>query len=418
MAREQQIFRKEALSRLSTPDQLDRALSVTPSRAWLSLLTILVLIGAAVAWSIVGEVSTYVNAEALLLNQGGRVVDAQARGQGRFETLAVAVGDQVGEGHVVASIVNEEVAERLATAQARVAELRRTLADLKSAVAEERRITNANDARHRQHLDELEATARETVQSARDKLDEHTQLLEERVVTRSVVERSQRTLNSARRELLGVLRERDSLEAADIRRRNLENQRLRDAEVALQAAERHARELETLRRAQQITAPVSGRVTEIKAAPGALLSPGQPVLSIRAGAEELEALIYVDGTDGKKVKAGMEALISPSTVRREEYGAIRGIVESLSPFPVSFEGIVAELQNRELARAFSENGPPYSGRVSLTRDEATASGFAWTSPKASEQTLSSGTLATVEIKTDKQQPITLVVPLLKELLGQ
>ena len=113
----------------------------------------------------------------------------------------------------------------------------------------------------------------------------------------------------------------------------------------------------------------------------------------------------------------MQALVSPSTVRREEFGAIRGTVDSLSSFPISFEGMVAVLQNQSLARTFSEDGPPYAGRIALLPDPATASGFAWTSPKASSQRLTAGTLASVEIKTRSQPPITLAVPLLKELLG-
>ena len=79
--------------------------------------------------------------------------------------------------------------------------------------------------------------------------------------------------------------------------------------------------------------------------------------------------------------------------------------------------MVAVLQNRSLARTFSKNGPPYAGRIALTSDPATASGFAWTSPKGADQRLTAGTIASIEIKTRQQPPITLAVPLLKELLG-
>ena len=128
-------------------------------------------------------------------------------------------------------------------------------------------------------------------------------------------------------------------------------------------------------------------------------------------------LLYVPPDEGKKVEAGMQALVSPATVRREEFGAIRGTVASLSLFPVSFEGMVAVLQNPSLARSLSSDGPPYAGRIALLSDPTTASGFAWTSPKAANQKPTAGTLASVEIKTRSQPPITLAVPLLKELLG-
>ena len=415
--RDQHLFRKQALDKLASPEQLDRALSVTSPHGWIALSAILVVFTAVVGWSFLGRVSTYVEGNALLLNRGGSVVDAVSAGQVRLDAFTVAVGDEVVEGEVVAVGLNEEIAERLAGAQALAMELRRALDDERSAVAEESRVVQANDARERQRLDEIEATALVSVETTQAILDDNVRLFGDGVVSRSAMERSREDMNRARRELLAVLRERDALDAAGARRKNADAARIREAEARLEAAERRVRELQVLAQANRIVAPVAGRVTEIKAANGMILTPGQAVLSIRYGNDELEALIYIPPMEGPRVKAGMEVMVSPITVRREEFGAIRGVVESLSQFPVSTEGIVAELQNRDLARMFSENGSPYSGRVSLLRDPATASGFAWTSPRASNETLNSGTLATVEIRTDAQRPITLVVPAVREFLG-
>ena len=169
--------------------------------------------------------------------------------------------------------------------------------------------------------------------------------------------------------------------------------------------------------AGRVRAPVSGQVIEIKVATGAIVTAGTPVASIRTGTTEIEVLLYVSPAEGKQVKAGMQALVSPAAVRREEFGAVRGTVESLSSFPVSFDGTVAVLQNESLAQSFFRDGPPYSGRIALIPDPTTTSGFAWTSPKGATQTLAPGTLASIEIKSRSQPPITLAIPLLKELLG-
>ena len=417
LQKDSKLFRREALAKLSSPEQLDRALAVTSSRGWLALTAVLTIFVAVVGWSFLGRVPTYVQGNALLLNRGGQLVDAVSIGQVRLDTLEVAVGDEVAEGQVVAVGSNIELAERLANARAQAAELERALEEERQAVAEEGDSALANAARERQRLDEIEAAARASVETAEAILGDNLELYGEGVVPRPAVERSQQDLNLARRELLAVLRERDVLEASEERRENTDAARLREAEARLLAAQRQVGELEVMTRAGRIGAPVSGRVIEIKAATGTLLGPGQSVLSIRTGSDELEALIYIPPTGGPQVEAGMEVLVSPITIRREEFGSIRGVVESLSPFPVSFEGIVAELQNRDLASTFSEQGPPYSGRVTLLRDPETASGFAWTSPRASEETLTSGTLATVEIRTQQQRPITMVIPAIREFLG-
>ena len=78
--------------------------------------------------------------------------------------------------------------------------------------------------------------------------------------------------------------------------------------------------------------------------------------------------------------------------------------------------MIAMLQNQNLAETFSRAGPPYVGRIALTPDAATASGFAWTSPKGAEVEISAGTLVTIEIEVRRQTPISLVVPLIRETL--
>ena len=410
-------FRQAALDRLATPEQLDRALFVTTPRGWLAMATLAVIAGVVVVWAFLGEVATYVDANGILLSRGGTVVDVVAAGPGTVARIAPTVGDVVEEGAVVAEIANLEVSERHAGALALVEERRSGLEDTRAAVAAEDALIAGNLARQRERLDSLEQSSREALETARERLESHRQLFADRVVTRVTVERSQTAFDETRRALFGVLSERDNLESAELQRRNRNNARVGEAEARLQAAERQVNELGVLLDTRQVVAPVSGRVTEIKTQLGAVIQAGQPTLSIQSGAERLGVLIYVPPADGRKVESGMEALVSPSTVRAEEYGYVRGRVESMSEFPASVEGMVAVLQNRALAQTFSQDGPPYSGRVLLDPDPATASGFAWTSPRASGEVLTDGTLARIEVKIESQAPITLVVPLLRETFG-
>ena len=410
-------FRQAALDRLATPEQLDRALFVTTPRGWLAIAALGTIACVVVVWAFLGEVATYVNANGILLSRGGTVVDVVAAGSGTVARIAPAVGDVVEEGAVVAEIANLEVSERYAGALALVEERRSGLEDTRAAVAGEDALIAGNLARQRERLDSLEQSSREALETARERLESHRQLFADRVVTRVTVERSQTGFDESRRALFGVLSERDNLESAELQRRNRNNARVGEAEARLQAAERQVNELGVLLDTRQVVAPVSGRVTEIKTQLGAVIQAGQPTLSIQSGAERLGVLIYVPPADGRKVESGMEALVSPSTVRAEEYGYVRGRIESMSEFPASVEGMVAVLQNRALAQTFSASGPPYSGRVVLEPDPATASGFAWTTPRASGEVLTDGTLASIEVKIESQAPITLVVPLLRETFG-
>ena len=49
---------------------------MTTPKAWLAFLVLTVIVGAVVAWSIMGKVSSYVQAEGIVLRRGGMIVDA------------------------------------------------------------------------------------------------------------------------------------------------------------------------------------------------------------------------------------------------------------------------------------------------------------------------------------------------------
>ena len=415
--RQNNLFRAASLKRLSDPEDLDRTLTVVTTKAWVATVTLAAMVAAIVVWSFEGEVPTYVKSQGILLNRDGKIFDAATLGSGVLTNILTEVGDTVEQGSIIAEIANSEATERYRSALALVEERTIAVAELKMAMAAEDELIVRNVEQQRQRLEQLERNNRTSVEKAYQRLEDYRQLFEEHIVTRAAVERSQNAYDQAQRELFSTLRQRDDLEATEIRRQTERRVRISEAEARQQAAERQANELEALINTQHIAAPVSGLVIEIKATIGTVLQSGQPVLSIETGQEQLEMLVYLPAAEGKRVEPGMEVLVSPATVRREEYGAIRGVVEYVSPFPASLESMIATLQNRALARTIAANGAPYAGRVKLLADPETVSGLAWTSPKAAEKTISVGTLATAEVKVESQSPITLVVPLIRETLG-
>ena len=411
-------FRQAALDRLSTPERLDRMVVVTSPRTWIALLTLAMLSAVIVVWSIEGEVATYVKSSGILLGSGGTVVDAVASGTGSLVRIAPAVGDPVEKGAVVAEVLDQEAVERYRSARALIDERIRAVEVFEDTTAGEEAVVAKHVARQRERLNHLERTGRNALEEARVRLENHRKLFDERVITRPALERSQEAVHRAERQLFDTLRAFEELEWRELERRNRYKVRLTELESQVQTAQRRASELRTLLGSQNIVAPVTGWVTEIKAAIGAVLRAGESVLSVKSGSETIGGLIYISPADGKRVKRGMDVIVSPSTVRREEHGAIKARVDSVSAFPVSPRGMLAVLQNRNLVESFSKAGAPYSGRVVLQADPSTASGFAWTSPKGAGVTLSSGTLIEAEIKVASQTPISLVVPLLKEMLGR
>ena len=403
--------------RFQTPEHLDRALYVTTPKAWLALLVLTVIVGAAVAWSIMGKVSSYVQAEGIVLSRGGMIVDAASSAGGTLSRILPSVGDTVIEGELVAEVSDAETMARYVSAVSLAEEWAQILKDREAEAKEENALAAENIARERARLDELERTGRERVNKIRERLRQNEDLLARGITNLATIERGEQALDLARRNLFDALHRRDEMEAAHLRRANDLKARVAEAKAEQVAARHRVNEFATLIESWHIKAPASGRVTEIKAQPGATLEPGDPVLDIETGRESVDVLFYVSPADGKRIEAGMPALVTPATVKREEYGSMSGTVESLSEFPSSLAGMVVVLKNRELAMSFSRNGAPYTGRVALTLDPSTVSGFAWTSPQAKDVDITPGTLATIEVEVAKRPPAALVVPWFAEKLG-
>jgi multidrug efflux pump subunit AcrA (membrane-fusion protein) len=97
------IFRKVALERLSSPEQLDQLMQVTDRRGWLALTALVGLLATAVTWGVLGSVSTRVMGQGILIRSGGlnSVVSTYS---GEVTELHVRVGDVIERGQVLASL--------------------------------------------------------------------------------------------------------------------------------------------------------------------------------------------------------------------------------------------------------------------------------------------------------------------------
>ena len=99
------IFRKSALERLSTPEQLDQLTQVASPRGWVALGALSALVIAAAIWSVIGSLQTQVYGSGIMIHAGGiRQTLSTAAGQVRH--LHVAAGDNLVAGQVVAEVYN------------------------------------------------------------------------------------------------------------------------------------------------------------------------------------------------------------------------------------------------------------------------------------------------------------------------
>jgi HlyD family secretion protein len=375
------------------------------------------LLAAIVAWSIVGSVPTRVDGQGILVARGGQVVDAMAPAGGVLASVA-AVGTAVGKGDVVATLDNTEGDQDLDHARTALHEQEQQLAELVQRLDRELAVRQAADAQQRGNLTTTIADAKQRETFYTNELTNEEALEAKGFLTRRFVQGTRQQVEDAQQAAQQASNDLMRINTEELNQRGLRDQQVWTQQQAVNAARRTLEEL-TIRvgRSTRIVSPIAGHVTEVKATAGTVVAEGKSILSIESAGEGLELMLYVPPDQGKKVAPGMEVRVSPTTVRKEEFGTMIGHVVAVSEFPVSPEGMLAVLQNPQLVTRFSSEGAPYAVRVSLVANPATPSGYAWAAGKGPPIKLSGGTVATAEVTVHSQAPITLVLPIFREHMG-
>jgi HlyD family secretion protein len=72
-------FRKKALERLSSPEDLDRLVRVTRPRTWIALGGLLLVIAAVLLWATLTHITTTASGVGFVLPEGGLIEASAAR---------------------------------------------------------------------------------------------------------------------------------------------------------------------------------------------------------------------------------------------------------------------------------------------------------------------------------------------------
>lgn len=107
------LFRREALEKLRSPEQLDTLFAPTTPVAWITLLVILLLVASVLIWSIFGVITTKVSGTGLIVDANGSA-NIYSTTSGRLKELRVKVGERVSRGQVVATVEQLEMEAQLA----------------------------------------------------------------------------------------------------------------------------------------------------------------------------------------------------------------------------------------------------------------------------------------------------------------
>lgn len=420
MSLQTQLFRKVSLERLSSPEQLDMLMKVTSAKGWVALAALGGLVLTSVLWGVFGSIPTKVSGSSCILIRPGGTLEVVAPSSGRVIDISVEPGDLVREGQIIARIDRNEASGQIRSVEAKLHELRAQEAKLKS-------ITALSDREQQQYFREMQGnlqsrilSGQERVTALETKVQTQERLLEQGLITRQSLLGTRMELTGARQEIS----ERQN-DITQLGMRRIDNRKQVEGELgnlAIQINETQRGLAGLMRNADQTTliySPYRGRVLEIRVGDGEMAGAGTPILTVEqtgANVDDLEVLLYLSPQDGKKVKPHMSVQVSPSTVKREEFGFMVGKVRTVAEFPSTTQGMMRVLKNEQLVQQLSAQSAPISVQADLTPSADTLSGYRWSSPQGPQTRIESGTLCSATVTLHNDRPISLVVPLLRKFL--
>jgi HlyD family secretion protein len=436
---DKKLFRKEALERFSSPDNLEQLMPVAGAKDWLLIVvagTLFVLVG---VWCVVGRVPTIATGRGVIL-QPRQLTQAQAMAAGRILSLEVRTGDHVKKGDLIATVDQADIVKRIEENRRSVETLEEQ--DRHKSAAESGQLTlqTEQDAMERSGLEAQRSNLQKSLADA----SALKPVLEARAeAVRRLVKEG--LLGSAAQEVSDVqsaARDNDAkiydytarlgqidgqLEQIETRRAALAKQILADSTARRnEIAQLHkAIDLDSFQivRDGSIRSQYTGRVAEVMAAVGQVVPTGGKLLTLEkddpansSPGAGLISISYYPVKDGKQIQPGMRIQVTPDTVERERFGGIEGTVTSVSPTPVTKEGAVGTIGNAELVQNLMPDGVFIEVQARLERD-ATASGYKWSSSRGPDIRITPGLTNSARVTIEGRAPMTYLMPILREASG-
>ncbi len=408
---------------LASVEELDHVMCVVPARTWLALLTVGLLLAAAVAWGFLGEALTRASGQGILIKRGV-LFNLVAVSPGQILDMGVEEGQFVTRGTVVATLAQPVIEAELREAQSLLGMLNEEKSFLESFEQKNVRLSSTYIDKQRATLEESIRLGSQRIEELSDLVASYEKLITHGVATKLELEKQKADLRQAQ---IRLLHDRQELAGLEVSRHQMdsetEQQRLKLMERIGPVEERIASLQQRLKQFSVVNSLCSGVVVEIHKNIGDMVKEGDSVATIELSPREQAnddmedipvVVAYIPPFQGQELRPGMSAQVAPDTVREDEYGVILGQVQSVSRYPASPKGMMRVLNNSELVHELTQEGAPVMVVISLQESRNTLSGYRWSSGVGPPLRIKSGSQCVVRIIARNQPPVELIIPGLKK----
>ncbi|MFN8058386.1 MAG: NHLP bacteriocin system secretion protein [Vicinamibacterales bacterium] len=409
MSENNPLFRKAALDKLSSPERLDVLMQVTSPQGWLALGTIGTLLVGLIVWSIVGTIPTKLDGEGMLI-RGGSLREIRSSGDGVLEQFKLDMGQVVNPGLELGTIRRVDIQEKAVLNQENCNRLR---AEAGAVAAEQGGVQIGLRAQIASANDELDR-AKSQLAKAEEEVRFRNDQLTKGLGTRNQVLAAEKDVEGIRVRMASIQGQGRQYQAQIAST----EQMIRGAQMrAAQACGEAVAGKVTGEAQSKVLSEVAGKVIELRARKGDTVRTGQVIAIVEPEDATMEAIVYFDARTAKQIRIAHEAQVSPTDVKREEFGFIKAEVANVGEGPVSLDKMKQDLANDVLAQELLGKSAKIEVRTKLITDTSTPSGLSWSSSVGPPFQISGNTRINVSVVVDRKPPYTYVLPLVKKTLG-
>ncbi len=396
-----EMYRKGAVDKMVSAEELDQAPQAIMFQGWLLVILCVVLLVGCAVFSFVVEVPVSVQAPGIIWTPQG-VRELGVNTNGVIKNILVVSGDEIKKGDVIAIVDQTDLQLEYSSLVDEQKSIQNYIVHLKKLNSQDVRLRKKYSQTFNSILDESNERLRvkEKRLSGREKelqlLRDKGHIEEERF--NQLIDQ----LNETRERISSIKRDQSS----QVREDMLSNLQIQKELLAQnRQAEQVNQQLSTLEKKildkGEVIAPFSGTIIQLAVDVGTYLSPGQPVVTIEPeeAAENLQGLVYAAFQDGTKMRQGMEVEIELSAYSKEKYGVIHGVIEKIAQLPSSTEGMMRALKNDQLVQYLAGDGAPFEITISLQKDWADKSGYAWSARSSEVRMISNGMMCSAKVIT-------------------
>lgn len=408
------LFRKNAVLKAASPLELNKKMSIFNSREALALLVLGLAVIAMLTWGVFGVIYERVTGNGIVMLQS-QFDTIQAPAGGVLISFDLATGDFVQRGQIVGRLFSFAALEDMRQRFQKLQMLQDNLKKVKERID---KLRSGQDKRFRKSKEVLEETIAHLDRELKwlgsfvKKTEEFSETgIVSKVKWNEDLERYHNKLKARSDYLLKRLDEENSQFETDL---TLEKDIMNAEEkvkFALYELEQTRNKLDYNTR---IVSNYSGTVTSVYYTPGSLVTAEAPLANLidldDQSDETWELYAYFPVAESKKIRPGMSAIVTPSSVKAERDGSIRGVVTHVGTYMQPVESINRIFRNA----AFTEylvkqcGSMPVEVRILLSRDRNSPNGFRWTSGAGPDIEISAGTLCFASVIVDEDPPLELV----------